>query len=146
MKSKLLIILIISFLSISSASSSYTSSEAQLHQEMFPAPPITQDSSFAPMFAAFIGGLGANMLTSPGTTANKVTNGIVITVLFGLQAVCVAGVLLDNTVYAHTKETLFDADDRALLLNVVINAGCYILGRQAALYDHKQLDEDEIAA
>ncbi len=99
------------------------------------------------MVGAATGGYLANVIAPEDGKISKIANGVTLTIFFGFQVICLIGILLDNSIYAHNKQRLFDDYDRALLFHLVtdslIRGGCYFLGSEAAKSTRKALGFDK---
>jgi hypothetical protein len=113
---------------------------------LYPFTSLAYDS--APLVGAFMGGYLANVFTEPDTKANKITNATAITMLFGIQTLCAVGVIIDNTIYASGKKTLFGSDDQNELLgfisDIFIRGGLYFLGKETAGFTKELVSQKKI--
>ena len=91
---------------------------------------------------AFGAGFFANIIGERDSKTSRIANGVALTVLFGVQTLCLIGILLNNTVY---YEGSFDKCDglhlRYQLPLDLWRLVCYYLGCNAAR-DLQDLEEE----
>lgn len=89
-------------------------------------------------------GFLTNIISKPGTKNNRIMNGVVLTALFGIHALELIGIVLNNTVYY--QGSLSTSDYLTLRYDAPLNMWrfcCYCLGYMAACGLH-DLEEEPV--
>lgn len=93
---------------------------------------------------AFGAGFLANTITKPASKNNRIVNGVALATLFGIPAIILIGIILNNTVYYHGS--LSASDYLSLRYDLPLEMcrlGCYYLGYEVAC-SLQALEEEKV--